>query len=540
MSPSSNQSSIWSCSLVLAACLVAMVPAGTAHAAEPVAVTVQQFELSGNQAIASDVLQQVLQVWVKRQLSQADLARAAQAVTDTYTDRGLLARAFLPQQDVTGGVVRIRVQESRFGQIRVLGGATRAISEKQATGILLASQKPGEIVRLVEVDRALGVLAEWPGLHAKGDLVKGSADGQTDLVLTLSETAPTSFALRLDNEGARATGEPRLSMNAAWLSPAGMGEILSINAVASQGSKLLRIAAETPVDSNGLRASLYGSVLDYQLTAPEFDVLSVKGPSRTAGMSLRWPAVRTALRTSDLSAQLEQRAFQNDALGTTLSNYHINALNLNWSDQFPDLVGPNARVMLDANVTVGRVDLTGSPNEAADAQTTRTAGDYQLARFSLQRLQTLTAGRYWWLKVSGQVANRNLDSTERLPIAGPHGVRAYPVGEVSGSEGWVLSNELRQNFGGIGQPQFTAALFGDVGFGSQLVDPNFTGAPVNNSLRIKGAGLWLEWRSADKPMSARLTWARRVGSHPNLTNIGTNQDGSTSDQRVWLSAEVTF
>jgi hypothetical protein len=92
----------------------------------------------------------------------------------------------------------------------------------------------------------------------------------------------------------------------------------------------------------------------------------------------------------------------------------------------------------------------------------------------------------------------------------------------------------------IGHPEFNVALFGDIGFGSQLTDPNFTGAPINNSLTIKGAGLWFEWRPSEKPLTVRLSWAQRMGDHPNPTASGTNQDGSSSTQRFWLTAQVAL
>ncbi len=542
MSPISKHSSIGSISLVLAACLAALAPAGTVSAAEPagVTLTVQQFELSGNQAIASDVLQPLLKVWTNRQVAQADLARAAQSVTDAYASRGLLARAYLPKQDVTGGVVRIRVQESVFGQIKLIGTVPSAITEQQAKAVVMVGQRQGQIVRLDDLDRALGILAEWPGVRATGDLVKGSLEGQTDLALSLTPAPAASFVIRADNEGARSTGQARLSVNGVWYSPLGLGETFSFNTVLSEGSKNLRLAAEAPVAATGLRAGVYASAMDYLLVSPEFNSLSVKGPSSTVGLSLRWPLARAAVRTTDLSAQLERRSFNNEALGTTLSDYKINAFTANWADQMTDWFKFNARINLDINYTLGNVDLNGSPNQAADALTTRTEGTYHLLRAGVQRLQTLDKGRSWLFKVNGQVASRNLDSSERLPIAGAQGVRAYPIGEISASEGWVVQSELRQNLGVIGQPDFTVALFGDIGFGSQLTDPNFAGAPLNNSLTIKGAGLWFEWRPAAKPVSVRLSWAQRLGDHPNPTALGTNQDGSSGAHRFWLTAQVAL
>ncbi|MCL6485131.1 MAG: ShlB/FhaC/HecB family hemolysin secretion/activation protein, partial [Janthinobacterium lividum] len=56
---------------------------------------------------------------------------------------------------------------------------------------------------------------------------------------------------------------------------------------------------------------------------------------------------------------------------------------------------------------------------------------------------------------------------------------------------------------------------------------------------LKGAGAMLAWQ-AEFGLSLKATWARRLGSNPNPTLAGTDQDGSFSKNRFWLAASQPF
>jgi hemolysin activation/secretion protein len=116
-------------------------------------------------------------------------------------------------------------------------------------------------------------------------------------------------------------------------------------------------------------------------------------------------------------------------------------------------------------------------------------------------------------------------------------VRAYPGAEGSGADGQTLSLEARWRL-----PQaFILSAFYDWGQIS-AVNHNNT-APSGNALTalnayvLHGYGLSLSWVA---PFGAQIkgTWGRRIGSNPNPTTGGLDQDGSLDLNRFWLSATV--
>jgi hemolysin activation/secretion protein len=193
--------------------------------------------------------------------------------------------------------------------------------------------------------------------------------------------------------------------------------------------------------------------------------------------------------------------------------------------------------MSTASVAVvqGRVNLDGSPNQVADAATTDTAGSYRRITLQIARQQALTDVFSLYGSVQGQFADKNLDSSEKLYLGGPGGVRAYPVNEAGGSEGYLASLETRAHL----PAGFDFTTFFDYGSVRVNRDNDFAGAADPNRLTLKGVGLAAGW-TAPFGLNLKATFARRLGSNPDPTSTGRDQDGSLVKNRIWVQASFPF
>ena len=189
------------------------------------------------------------------------------------------------------------------------------------------------------------------------------------------------------------------------------------------------------------------------------------------------------------------------------------------------------------NLTAGQTDLSANAtNESADQAGTGSAGSYQKLGYSLARLQRISDQSTLWLSLSGQRASKNLDSSEKFSLGGPSGVRAYPLMEGSGDDGWLATLEARYNL----TPDLQLSVFYDHGTITQSHNPDYTGAPLLNQTSLKGAGLGLSW-SQPGSFTLRAVWARRIGDNPLASaTTGADGDGSLNLNRFWLSAIVYF
>ncbi|ECC3884694.1 ShlB/FhaC/HecB family hemolysin secretion/activation protein, partial [Salmonella enterica subsp. diarizonae] len=103
--------------------------------------------------------------------------------------------------------------------------------------------------------------------------------------------------------------------------------------------------------------------------------------------------------------------------------------------------------------------------------------------------------------VNGQLADGNLDPSQKFLMGGPSAVRAYDIGDGSVDQGVVGTAEIRSRWSVPVQrwlgndPQLTVAAFYDQGWGEQYRNNTVSGenglrlANVNN-LNLAGAGLY--------------------------------------------------
>jgi hemolysin activation/secretion protein len=305
--------------------------------------------------------------------------------------------------------------------------------------------------------------------------------------------------------------------------------------MASQGTEYLRLAATLPVGAHGWRVGASASALHYRLTAPEFEALRARGNSETAGLEASYPLLRSRLSNLYLNLNADHKRFDNRSQGVSVTRYTINNLSAGLNgNHFDNWLGGGANAA-SVNFVTGRLNLNGSPHQAADALTTRTEGAFNKVRYAASRRQVLTQTLSAVAALSGQWAGKNLDSAEKFYLGGPFGVRAYPVNEGGGSSGQLFNLEARAALPG----NLTLSGFYDWGHVVVNRHKDFPGAAVINEMTLKGTGVALAW-SGREGASVRATWARRIGDNPNPTATGLDQDGSKVRNRFWLSASFAF
>jgi hemolysin activation/secretion protein len=498
-------------------------------------VTVRAFQFRGNTLLSADQLAPAVAGYLNRPLDFSQLQAATAAVARVYRDAGWVVRAYLPSQEISEGVVTIQIVEAVFGDIRLEGEKPAHVAVDDILAIVDAQIKKGEHLSTDAVDRALLLADDLPGAAVSGALVQGTRPGETDLALKLADKPAAVGDAGIDDGGSRSTGAIRGTANVSLNSPFGLGDLLTVNTIQTRGSSYGRLAASLPVGADGLRIGANGSLLTYNLVGGDFAPLQAKGTSDSGGLEATYPIVRARLENLFLSANLDHKTFNNQSGGATVTRYAIDAATVGLNGNlFDDLAGGGANT---AGVTLatGNVDLGGSPNQAADAATTRTAGWYGKLRYSASRQQVITEDVSLFAALSGQGANKNLDSSEKFFLGGPTGVRAYPVDEGGGSEGTMANLEVRQKL-----PEGVAAT-GFFDWGRIIVNRNngFSGGAGPNGYSLKGAGLSLAWMS-DFGLNLKATWSHRIGGNPNPTATGRDQDGSLDVNRWWVSATQAF
>jgi len=161
------------------------------------------------------------------------------------------------------------------------------------------------------------------------------------------------------------------------------------------------------------------------------------------------------------------------------------------------------------------------------------AGTFAKLRYAANRNQALTESLSFYLGVSGQLASKNMDSSEQLYLGGPMNVRAYASGQGAASQGNLTTAELRQNL--PYQTQLTA--FYDMA-NVQQWKFNTQNIATNNYI-LQGYGASLGW-IGPYGVNIKAVWAQRTGQLSQSVAQYLSQNGGTSVNRFWITGSIPF
>lgn len=498
-------------------------------------VTVKEFRFAGNTLMSAAQLAPAVAPYLDRPLGLNELNKAAAAVAEAYRQAGWVVRVYLPQQEIRDGIVTIQIVEAVFAGAVLEGAPPKRFSTQTAIAMIESAQAKGKNLNADAIDRALLLIDDLPGVTAAGNMRPGHDKGETELALKLGDEPLLRGEAGIDNTGSRSTGSDRILANLNVNSLLSLGDLVSANFLHTQGSDYLRAGFTLPVGLDGWRAGINASTLSYRLVAPEFVALNGKGTSDTVGLEATYPLIRSRAKNLYFNVNADHKTFDNQANNAVTTRYRADTLSFALSGNLFDNLGGGGANSASLSLVDGTLDLDGSPNQAADAATTQSAGHYTKLRYAASRQQVITEKLFLYASFTGQQAGKNLDSSEKFYLGGAEGVRAYPAAEGGGSDGQMVNLELRRKL----TKGFSLTGFYDYGHVTVNRNNNFIGAPALNNYSLQGYGLVLGWQ-ADSGLSVKATWARRIGNNPNPTATGLDQDGSLHRDRLWVSGMMPF
>lgn len=492
---------------------------------------VSEWAFEGNRALSAETLRTALSAFRNQTLTMAELNAAVALVGARYSEAGLLADVALAAQEVVDGVVTMTIQEGRFSGVRFEGPAPKRIAPARIAKLFETRVAPGELLRLDELDTALLLANELPGINLQGALAPGATPGSTQLVLRATSEAPGALQVAIDSYGARATGAERLSVQGALRSPLGQGDRASVAAIKSEGSDSYQLSYVLPLGARGLRLSATAGRLEYDLVPKALRALDLEGRADTAQLSLTYPLLRTRRATLRATLSGDWAAFENQVQGARASDYNVTRGGIGLSGyRIDDFLGGGV-TSVSGTLASGRAE--GTERSEGDF-----SNDFTLWRYRLARQQPLTDGASLFLAFSGQHGPSNLDTSQSFSLGGPAGVRAYPVAEGLGASGWLAKAELRKR----NAQGWLLKAFYDHG----RIEDRGSNAVGPASYDLRGIGFAVEW-SAPGGWLADFIVARRLGTNPNAIEDplqpgreGEDRDGSFEKTRVWFSVLKSF
>ena len=462
-------------------------------------VVVRSFVFGGNNSIGSEELNSILGDALGKPADMAALGRFAYTVGEFYHRSGYpFARAYLPVQEVSSGVVRIEVQEGFFGAVQAKGGNPFWVSQTQA---FLAPLKTGELIKSSGLERVTLLLDDLPGTRFVPLMHPGEKVGSGDLSVLEERGKLLSGQVGTDNYGNRYTGAYRLNAAVNLNSPFLMGDQLGFTSTVTDEALWFGSAAYAlPLGGTGLRANASFSHTQYVLGS-DFKSSNTSGTADISSAGLSYPLVRSTNVNLKLVLGYQHKELHEDVNGS-ITNKRSDVVPVSAEFELRDGLGRGGVTYGSVSFTQGTLRL---PEERIAGDLNQTNGSFSKANLDLMRLQALPQAFTLFARAGGQWAGDNLDSSEKLSLGGASGVRAFPNGEALGDMGWMTQIELRKAVG-----NYAPYVFVDAG-GIQV---NASPAPgQDNTRNIGGAGLGLRYQRDKWELNSSVAW-RAWGGAP--------------------------
>ena len=413
----------------------------------------------------------------KRGITIGQIESVANTITRFYRERGfVLAKAYIPKQQVRDGVVNLTVLLGMLGDVKVHGNQIYSASDLKD----VFSGMMGKPVTNAAVEEDLFLINNFPGIVVDGYFEPGYQVGDTRLNINVKSESRYNADIRVDNHGTPESGLYRIYVDGQVNNALGMADMLQasyLKAVDPENtnyykldyelnlfSPRTRYAVETSknqfvVDQSGTQANinLHGSVFVDAFTAK---YIQTRSRLKNQSYELRYEKVKSDLQIGNIPDY-------NNALDEKLTNTSL-AYNFDFLQEQKKHLHQGK-----IKVTFGQFDFGVKENQKSHYQFLN--GDYSLLTF--WKVPWVDANTRVIYRTSLQYAGINLSPIVRYSIAGPTRARGFSpsiftaddaaylgVDWLFNSPGWFDFNITKSiNFKQITKP----FLFADFAYGVQ-------------------------------------------------------------------------
>lgn len=399
------------------------VPDGVASAGKLARVRVE-----GSNA-PLDVLEQAFQPYIGRSLDKETITAIATTLSEVYGKGDVaLYTIVVPQQDINGGVLTLRVVEGYIADVAITGEVDgRDLNLVKRYAARLAMEKP---LRRPVLERYLSLIRDVPGLKADVQLLNLAAPGAVRLVLSLKHE-DFDWRLAVNNRGVANLG--RTQMQATLIANSALRDGDQTQLTLSLPFHVDRyqyyaLSHSTPLGADGLRIA---ANIGYLRTRPEG--IPIRGEATSAGMTLSYPLTRSYRENINLSLGLDGLNSDNALLGQLIAQDHSRAVRAagSWS-KVSEKQAASAALTLSKGLDIldARTDPLRSKLGFAKVN----------AQASFNRLVVKDVAVR--LFAMAQATADRLPASEQFSMGGDLIGRAFAAGYVVGDRGYGGSAEL--------------------------------------------------------------------------------------------------
>lgn len=470
----------------------------------------------------------------KRGITLGQIETIADRITRFYRERGfILAKAYIPEQEVRDGIVTLTLLLGTMGEVTVQGNKVYASDDVVSVFDDMLT-KP---VTNDAVEENLYLINDFPGLSVIGFFEPGQQVGDTKFQLKVQDEKRYQGMVRLDNHGSEQTGEYRLYAEGQANNLAGLSDALTLgvlNSFSPDNTFYGQLKYSASLFSPRIFAAVGASTNQFVLGKSDdesINNLQLSGNTRTSEASLQYKLKRSRVSShsiyfthSHVTSNLESGNDQVSLDGILDSAVDSNSLSYSF-----DILNEDEKRLHKGSLSylAGKLDSELDLGKPSDF--TVISGDYSFLTF--WKVPLFEAVSRVLLRSTWQYSKDSLSSINQFSLAGPTVARAYPVNTFSADSGiylgleWIFDKPSLLDFhvaenlllNEVMQPY----LFIDTAYGIQksLLDAD---KDIDASLTDAGMGFRLKY---GKNSTGNFQFAFPVSKHFSSDKFDESKDG---------------
>lgn len=482
---------------------------------DTVKFTLREVKITGSTIFDEAALRGTYESYIGKTVTFKDLNAIAAAVKDKYRKKGYLTTiVYIPEQEISEGVVQIKVMEGRMGDLKIEGG-------KYFDQTLIKKYfhvKKNEMLDIRRLQKDLLRVNQTPDLEVKAVLSPGKEPGTSDIVLTVSDKFPYHAGTGTDNQGTRLSGKYRESFFGRSSNLTGVFDTMFVNTVFSKDSAGESLSYVAPLGTYGAKFVLDASNFRMK-NGCEYRPYDIIGLSQTLDPHLSIELYLTESLSARMDTGIAIKSVTKTMYSNTISNDQLRMPYFGFDVISND---PMGQMGIEPKFFFSTENFLGA-SKAGHPTASRfgTGGNFFKYTQGFWRVNKMPFESYLSVKTQLQVASESLPSSEQFQIGGANSVRGYPEGDYLADTGasmsmdWVFPMYLFPKDWKLPysdmplRSQLQPAIFADIGGG--VLHRVLSGEKRDKFLAGVGAGFRFRFK---KNIYLQFDAAEAVGDAP--------------------------
>ncbi|VUD41539.1 Heme/hemopexin transporter protein HuxB [Thalassocella blandensis] len=384
----------------------------------------------------------------KRGATLGMIETVADTITQYYRERGfILAKAFIPKQEVRDGVVTLTLLLGELGEVAV-EDANR-VSEKLIKRVF--KKDLYQPVTHERIDESLYLINDIPGVRVTGVFSPGSQVGDTLMTVKVLDEKFYTANFRVDNHGSENTSENRAYADIYIHDPFGIGDELYIgilNSFDPDSSTYGSLRYNNFLGTPRWRSSLGVSTNDFvSRSVRDTGVLLFTGESTVADASISYQFKRS--RVKNFSTELKYMNISTTLDSTFLAtDNEVNKITLGFNF---DVLNEKRRQMYLGNFSLHSAEVEETDPFQGLVKSTQQYVSWDASMLSFYKLPFTNYETRFLFKTAGQYAGEAISNLNQINLTGPTRAKGFAVNGFQSDDGIYLGADWIIPFPDLGK-----------------------------------------------------------------------------------------